>query len=56
MTDTTSSEKHQCEFVLAEFMFGANLCGQPATILVDCGYGCMHWVCDEHAQSASDAG
>ena len=46
-----SSETHPCEIVEAEFMFGAELCGRPATKQVDCGYGCMHWVCDEHAQA-----
>lgn len=51
MTDETSSENHPCEFVLAEYMFGADRCWFPATNLVDCGYGCMHWVCDEHAQA-----
>ena len=51
MTDETSSETHPCEFVLAEFMFEAYLCERPATKQVDCGYGCTHWVCDEHAQA-----
>ena len=56
MTDATNSESHPCEFVLAEYMFGAYLCERPATKLFYCGYGCLHWVCDEHAQSDSDAG
>ena len=46
-----SSETHPCEIVEAEFVFGADLCGFPATKQVDCGCGCMHWVCDEHAQA-----
>ena len=42
-----SSENHTCDFVLDVFVF----CGKPATKQVDCGYGCMHWVCDEHVQA-----
>ena len=48
MTDANSSENHPCEFVLAEYMFGADPCGYPETKQVDWGFGCMHWVCDEH--------
>ena len=55
MTDETSSETHPCEFVLAEFVFYGKpefvFCGKPATKQVDCGYGCMHWTCDEHVQA-----
>ena len=51
MTDTTNSETHPCEFVMAEYQFGEELCGFPATKQVDCGAGCMHWICDEHAQA-----
>ena len=51
MTDVISSENHPCEVAVAEYMFGPDLCGQPANHLVDCGSGCMHWVCDEHVQA-----
>ena len=49
--NATSSEKHQCEVVVAEYQFGEDLCGNPANHLVDCGSGCMHWTCDEHVQA-----
>ena len=46
-----SSETHPCEIEEADLMFETELCGRPATKQVDCGAGCMHWVCDEHAQA-----
>lgn len=51
MTDVPSSESHPCEVVLAEFGYGPLFCRIPANHLVDCGSGCMHWVCDEHVQA-----
>ena len=49
--NATSSENHPCEVVVAEFMFGSDLCGQPATRQINYDYGCMHWVCDEHVRA-----
>lgn len=37
-----------CEFVEAEFIFGSDLCGRPATYIFTCEYGCDHFVCEEH--------